>query len=110
MKRPFAVTALAFLAGTKGDHGTAKILEWTIDPQDEAGYASQMRERVAALVQRVSSLARDGAYTASTAASCFFCRFQTMCSRYPQGAPVFPTADRRTSEAVPDRVPQEVAP
>jgi hypothetical protein len=58
-----------------------------------------MRERLSSLVRRVRELREVGSYRADTAANCFFCRFQTMCSRYPQGAPVFETASR---------VPQEI--
>jgi hypothetical protein len=59
-----------------------------------------MRQRVAGLVGRVSSLDDERAYTASTTANCFFCRFQTMCSRYPQGAPVFGATPRVPQEAI----------
>jgi hypothetical protein len=104
--RPVEAVELAFLAGTKGDPGTAKVLEWTVDPRDEADYVTQMRERVTGLVRRVATLAEDGAYTASTAANCFFCRFQTMCSRYPQGAAVFAPATAPEAAA---RVPEGAA-
>jgi superfamily I DNA/RNA helicase/RecB family exonuclease len=92
--RPVDAVELAYLAGTKKDGSSAKVLEWAIDPGDEAEYATRMRQRVAGLVRRVSDLADQGAYTANTAANCFFCRFQTMCGRYPQGAPVFRSAPR----------------
>jgi superfamily I DNA/RNA helicase len=108
--RPVDAVELAFLAGTKNDPGTAKVLEWTVDPTEEADYAARMRERVAALVDLVSTLAEDGAYTPSTAADCFFCRFQTMCSRYPQGASVFDAAVGARREVSSDREPQGVAP
>jgi superfamily I DNA/RNA helicase/RecB family exonuclease len=98
--RPVRAVELAYLAGTKKDPTAARVLEWTIEADGEADYATRMRERVAGLVRRVSELADQGAYTASTAANCFFCRFQTMCSRYPQGAPVFPTAPRVPEGAV----------
>ncbi len=95
--RPVGAVELAFLAGTKRDASTAKVLEWAVD-DDEAEYATQMRERVGALVRRVSELDERSAYTASTSANCFFCRFQTMCARYAQGAPVFGAAFRSRQE------------
>jgi hypothetical protein len=96
--RPVHAVELAFLAGTKRDSSTAKVLEWAVDEDEEAEYATRMRERVGALVRRVSDLDERSAYTASTAANCFFCRFQTMCSRYAQGAPVFAPAPRARQE------------
>ncbi|MGZ4113820.1 MAG: ATP-dependent helicase [Actinomycetota bacterium] len=97
--RPVDAVELAYLAGTKKNNDEPKILEWAVDGDDEAGYVSAMRERLSTLVQRVRELREAGSYRADTTANCFFCRFQTMCSRYPQGAPVFETAPR---------VPQEV--
>jgi hypothetical protein len=90
--RPVDAVELAFLAGTKADAAEPKVLEWTIDAEDEAAYVTAMRSRVAGLIERVHGLAAERSYTPSTAANCFFCRFQTMCSRYPQGAPVFETS------------------
>ena len=98
--RPVDAVELAFLAGTKGNKEEAKVLEWSVDAGDEAGYVTAMRERVSGLVRRVRDLADEGTYTASTAANCFFCRFQTMCARYPQGAPVFETVSRIREEVV----------
>jgi superfamily I DNA/RNA helicase/RecB family exonuclease len=92
--RPVDAVELAYLAGTKADATEAKVLEWAVDPGDEARYVTEMRSRVQGLVRRVGALAEEGSYTASTAADCFFCRFQTMCSRYAEGAPVFDAASR----------------
>jgi superfamily I DNA/RNA helicase/RecB family exonuclease len=112
--RPVDAVELAFLAGTKGDAAEAKILEWAIDVEDEASYVTRMRSRVTDLVERVRTLAHEGSYTPSTAADCFFCRFQTMCSRYPQGAPVFETGAPVLQTAAPvetaAREPQAASP
>ena len=97
--RPVEAVELAFLAGTKRSSDEAKVLEWSVADADEAEYAAAMRARVTALVGRVRALSEGGTYTASTAANCFFCRFQTMCARYPQGAPVFDQT-RRVPQAV----------
>jgi superfamily I DNA/RNA helicase/RecB family exonuclease len=97
--RPVGSVELAYLAGTKRNADEAKILEWAVDGDDEADYVGEMRQRLSSLVDRVRRLRDEGSSRASTAANCFFCRFQTMCSRYPQGAPVFETRSR---------VPQEV--
>ena len=51
-----------------------------------------MRERVSGLIGQVRALEQDRRYVASTKANCFFCRFQTLCTRYPQGGAVFPIA------------------
>jgi superfamily I DNA/RNA helicase/RecB family exonuclease len=102
--RPVDAVELAFLAGTKSADDEAKVLEWAVY-DDEAGYVTEMRERVTTLVERVGRLAVDGTYHASAAANCFFCRFQTMCSRYPQGSPLFDAAPVQ-----PARTAAEVAP
>jgi hypothetical protein len=49
-----------------------------------------MRERLSGLIASVRRLDREGAPVPSTTANCFFCRFQTLCSRYPEGGEVFP--------------------
>jgi hypothetical protein len=49
-----------------------------------------MRERISELIARIRRLDSERSYVASTKASCFFCRFQTLCTRYPQGGAVFP--------------------
>ena len=90
--RPIDAVELAFLAGTKARSETAKVVEWRAEPEEEAGYATRMRERVRGLVRHVRDLSSDDGYTANTAADCFFCGFRTMCSRYPEGMPVFETA------------------
>jgi hypothetical protein len=38
-------------------------------------------------------------YVANTKASCFCCRFQTRCTRYPQGGAVFPIDGRVSTPA-----------
>ena len=34
---------------------------------------------------------REERYRPNSQADCFFCDFKTLCSLYPQGAPLFPT-------------------
>jgi hypothetical protein len=92
--RPVGAVELAFLAGTKRSSDETKVLEWSVDAGDEAAYVGEMRDRLSSLVERVRQLRQEGTYHASAGANCFFCRFQTMCSRYPQGGAVFDTQPR----------------
>ncbi|MFB3738056.1 MAG: UvrD-helicase domain-containing protein [Candidatus Velamenicoccus archaeovorus] len=87
--RPVEAVELSYLAGTKRK-GELVNLEWTVSEHGEERYEAAMRERLSGLVQRVRRLDAEGRYVASTSANCFFCRFQTLCSRYPEGGEVFP--------------------
>ena len=64
--------------------------EWAIEEGTETDYQARVRERISTLVGRIRELERTRRFVASTKASCFFCRFQTLCTRYPQGGAVFP--------------------
>jgi len=98
--RPIEGVELAYLAG-KRDKEQLVTLPWPISEGTEEDYKTRMRERLSGLVETVRRLDEEGSYTASTKASCFFCRFQTLCSRYPQGGEVFPIS------RPPRREPQE---
>lgn len=87
--RPIEGVELAYLAGKKGKEQLV-TLPWPISEGTEEDYKTRMRERLSGLVETVRRLDEEGRYTASTKADCFFCRFQTLCSRYPQGGEVFP--------------------
>ena len=99
--RPVGAVELAYLGGKKKDP-SLDVREWPITKDGEEEYKTRMRERVGALVERIHELDRDRRYVASTTASCFFCRFQTLCTRYPQGGAVFPIADAAPVEATLD--------
>jgi hypothetical protein len=58
-----------------------------------------MRERLTGLIDRIHQLNEERRYVANTKASCFFCRFQTLCTRYPQGGAVFPIQARAAEPA-----------
>jgi hypothetical protein len=95
--RPVGAVELAFLGGRKKD-STLDVKEWPVSKDEEEEYKTRMRERVGGLIERIHALDRDGRYVASTTASCFFCRFQPLCSRYPQGGAVFPIAESPTGD------------
>jgi CRISPR/Cas system-associated exonuclease Cas4 (RecB family) len=102
--RPIAAVELAFLGGKRGAEDDIVVKDWTIEQGDaEHEYATRMRERVSELIRRVRDLQDARTYVADTGANCFFCRFQTLCARYPQGAPVFPVdaVARREQVAAP---------
>jgi CRISPR/Cas system-associated exonuclease Cas4 (RecB family) len=75
------------------------VREWAVSEDAEEEYKRRMRERIAELISRIRELDQDRSYVADTQANCFFCRFQTLCTRYPQGGPVFPLEER--TEAAP---------
>jgi len=89
--RPVAAVELAYLGGRKGKPAL-DVREWSVSEENEEDYKARMRERMSGLVDRIRDLDRERAYVASTKASCFFCGFQTLCTRYPQGGLVFPIA------------------
>jgi RecB family exonuclease len=90
--RPIEGVELAFLGG-KRDDPRLDVKAWHIDPSAEADYQKDMRERVSGLIGRIRELDASRRYVANASASCFFCRFQTLCPRYPQGGAVFPLTD-----------------
>lgn len=87
--RPIEAVELAFLGGKRADP-TLDVREWAIEEGTETEYQTRVRERISELVGRIRELDQTQAFVASTKASCFFCRFQTLCTRYPQGGAVFP--------------------
>jgi superfamily I DNA/RNA helicase len=97
---------LAFLGGKRTDPGI-QVLPWSIPAGGEEGYQLRMRERLTGLIQRIRELDRSGAYVASTSADCMFCGFRTLCPRYPEGTPVFPTTlvGAARSKAAPGAAP-----
>ena len=87
--RPVQAVELAFLGGKKADPAL-DVKEWSVSEDVEEDYKARMRERLAELIDRIRELNEERSYVANTKASCFFCRFQTLCTRYPQGGAVFP--------------------
>jgi hypothetical protein len=90
--RPVEAVELAFLGGKKADP-VLDVRDWPLSEDVEEEYQARMRERVSGLVAQVRRLEQERRYVASTKANCFFCRFQTLCTRYPQGGAVFPVAE-----------------
>lgn len=90
--RPVEAVELAFLGGKKADPAL-DVREWPLSEDVEEDYQARMRERVSGLIEQARRLGQDRRYVASTTANCFFCRFQTLCTRYPQGGAVFPIAE-----------------
>lgn len=96
--RPVEAVELAFLGGKRSDDHL-DVKEWTIEESAAPDYVERMRERMSQLVTRIQELDERRSYVASTTANCFFCRFQTLCTRYPQGDAVFPIQAREHAEA-----------
>ena len=86
--RPVDAVELAYLPGRKGKWELVP-LSWQVSGAEEQ-YKGTMRERLSGLIASVRRLDREGSPVPSTTANCFFCRFQTLCSRYPEGGEVFP--------------------
>ncbi len=87
--RPVAGVELAFLGG-KRDRDELAVVEWPVDEAVEEDYKQRMRERLSELIDRIRELDETGRYVPNTAADCYFCGFQTLCPRYPEGGAVFP--------------------
>jgi RecB family exonuclease len=90
--RPVEAVELAYLGGKRSDPGL-DVKEWPVSPDEEEAYKTRMRERVSALIARIRELDGERRYLADTKANCFFCRFQPLCTRYPQGGAVFPVPE-----------------
>ncbi|MGZ5299650.1 MAG: UvrD-helicase domain-containing protein [Actinomycetota bacterium] len=93
LKEVGAVTGVE-LAYLKGHYKTGDIemREWEVGSGErEAEYQQRMRERLTRLIAELRRLDEEERYRPSSQADCFFCDFKTLCSLYPQGAPLFPT-------------------
>jgi superfamily I DNA/RNA helicase len=89
---PITGVELAFL---KGDWRTGELVmrEWEVGSGErEEEYQRAMRERLSTLIGELRRLDDDRVYRPNPQADCFFCEFRTLCSLYPEGAPVFPQA------------------
>ena len=89
--RPVHGVELAYLAG-KRSNDELVVLGWPIAEGAEEDYKQRMRERLSGLIGTIRELDETGRYVPSTKANCFFCSFQTLCPRYPEGGAVFPIA------------------
>jgi superfamily I DNA/RNA helicase/RecB family exonuclease len=96
--RPIAGVELAFLGG-KGKGDDLALVDWPVQQEAEEGYKQRMRDRLAALVERLRRLDQAGRYVPDTNADCFFCTFRTLCPRYPEGGAVFPIPEPVDEEA-----------
>ena len=96
--RPVQAVELAFLGGRKADPAL-DVRAWSVSEDIEEEYKARMRERLGELIDRIRELNEERSYIANTKASCFFCRFQTLCTRYPQGGAVFPIEGLVTAPA-----------
>jgi superfamily I DNA/RNA helicase/RecB family exonuclease len=96
--RPVQAVELAFLGGKKADPAL-DVKAWSVSEDVEEDYKARMRERLTELIDRIRELNEERRYVANTKASCFFCRFQTLCTRYPQGGAVFPVDAPATAPA-----------
>jgi superfamily I DNA/RNA helicase len=101
--RPVDAVELAYLPGKKGKWELVP-LSWQVSGAEER-YKGAMRERLSGLIESVRRLDREGRSAPSTTANCFFCRFQTMCSRYPEGGEVFPVTAPISLNAAADSDP-----
>jgi superfamily I DNA/RNA helicase/RecB family exonuclease len=85
------------LAYVKGHYkrGDIEMREWEVGSGErEATYQALMRERLSALIAELRRLNQEERYRPNPRADCFFCDFKTLCSLYPQGAPLFPVGGR----------------
>ncbi|MEW6060067.1 MAG: ATP-dependent DNA helicase [Actinomycetota bacterium] len=86
--RPVDAVELSYLPGKKGKWELVP-LSWDVSAVEE-DYKARMRQRLSDLIATVRRLDEQGSYVPNTTANCFFCRFQMLCSRYPEGGEVLP--------------------
>jgi hypothetical protein len=88
---PITGVELAYLKGHYRT-GDIEMREWEVGTGErEAEYQQRMRERLSVLIGELRRLEERERYLPNSQADCFFCDFKTLCSLYPQGAPLFPT-------------------
>jgi len=93
LKEVGAITGVE-LAYLKGHYKTAKSRcanGRSVPASARPNTSSGMRERLSWLLAELRRLDAEERYRPSSQADCFFCDFKTLCSLYPQGAPLFPT-------------------
>jgi CRISPR/Cas system-associated exonuclease Cas4 (RecB family) len=93
LKEVGAITGVE-LAYLKGHYtkGYLEMREWEVGTGErEAEYQQRMRERLSWLIAELRRLDAEERYRPNSQADCYFCDFKTLCSLYPQGAPVFST-------------------
>ncbi len=96
--RPIRAVELAFVRGREKQPGVAK-LGWMPSGREKQEYRDQMRERLSGLIGRIRTLTEEERYRPNPAAVCRYCDFQTLCSLWPEGAPVFPVAPREVGSS-----------
>ena len=90
---PITGVELAYLKGHYKT-GDIEMREWEVGTGErEAEYQQRMRERLSVLLAELRRLEAEERYRPSSQADCFFCDFKTLCSLYPQGAPLFSVED-----------------
>ena len=88
---PITGVELAYLKGAYRT-GEIEMREWELGTGErEAEYQERMRERLSTLLVELKRLEEGERYRPRSQADCFFCDFKTLCSLYPQGAPLFST-------------------
>ena len=93
LKEVGAITGVE-LAYLKGHYrtGAIEMREWEVGSGErEAEYQQRMRERLSWLIAELRRLDAEERYRPNSQADCYFCDFKTLCSLYPQGAPLFST-------------------
>jgi superfamily I DNA/RNA helicase len=95
--RPIEGVELAYLKG-HWRTGEIELREWeTTAAEREATYQQAMRERLSGLIGSLARLNEDETYRPNPQAQCRFCDFRSLCSLWPEGAPVIapePPAER----------------
>ena len=88
--RPIRAVELAFVRGSERDPGGVARIGWMPSGREREAYLDGMRERLSGLVGRIRTLTEAETYRPNPAANCRYCDFQTLCSLWPEGQPVFP--------------------
>ena len=94
LKEVGAITGveLAYLKGHYTNAATSRCASGrSATGEREAEYQQRMRERLSWLIAELRRLDAEERYRPNSQADCFFCDFKTLCSLYPQGAPLFST-------------------
>ena len=99
--RPIRAVELAFVRGREKGPSAIAPVGWMPSGHDRQDYLDGMRERLAGLIGRIRTLTEEETYRPSPSANCRYCEFQSMCSLWPEGAPVFPVGEPVSPVATP---------
>ncbi|MDP9330248.1 MAG: ATP-dependent helicase [Actinomycetota bacterium] len=96
--QPINGVELAYLKGHWKEPHDIEMRTWEVGTDErEAKYQEKMRERLSENLAHLKLLNERERFRPNPNANCFFCEFRSLCSLWPQGAPLFPVDGSRSA-------------